>query len=51
MSDILKTDIKYITGVGPQKKDILKREIGIETYATCWNTIHINMWIEVIYIP
>ena len=33
MSDILKTDIKYITGVGPQKKDILKREIGIETYA------------------
>ena len=32
MSDILKTDIKYITGVGPQKKDILKREIGIETY-------------------
>lgn len=31
MSDILKTDIKYITG-GPQKKDILKREIGIETY-------------------
>lgn len=32
MSDILKTDIKYITGVGPQKKDIIKREIGIETY-------------------
>ena len=32
MSDILKTDIKYITGVGPQKKDILKRKIGIETY-------------------
>lgn len=32
MSDILKTDIKYITGVGPQKKDILKREIDIETY-------------------
>lgn len=32
MSDILKTDIKYITEVGPQKKDILKREIGIETY-------------------
>lgn len=32
MSDILKTDIKYITGVGLQKKDILKREIGIETY-------------------
>ena len=32
MSDILKTDINYITGVGPQKKDILKREIGIETY-------------------
>ena len=32
MSEILKTDIKYITGVGPQKKDILKREIGIETY-------------------
>lgn len=32
MSDILKTDIKYVTGVGPQKKDILKREIGIETY-------------------
>ena len=32
MSDILKTDIKYITGVGPQKMDILKREIGIETY-------------------
>ncbi len=32
MSDILKTDIKYLTGVGPQKKDILKREIGIETY-------------------
>lgn len=32
MSDILKQDIKYITGVGPHKKDILKKELGIETY-------------------
>lgn len=32
MSDILKQDIMYVTGVGPQKKDLLKREIGIETY-------------------
>ncbi len=32
MSDILKQDIKYITGVGPNRKEILKKEIGIETY-------------------
>lgn len=32
MMDFLSQDIMYLTGVGPKKKDILKKELGIETY-------------------
>lgn len=32
MSDILQQDIMYVPGVGPQKKKILKSELGIETF-------------------
>lgn len=32
MSDILKQDIKYVVGVGPQRKKILSTELGIETF-------------------
>ena len=31
MSDILKQDIMYVTGVGPTKKQILNKELGIKT--------------------
>ncbi len=31
MTDILQQDIMYVPGVGPRRKDILKRELGIET--------------------
>lgn len=31
MSDILKQDIMYVTGVGPTKKQILNKELGIMT--------------------
>ena len=30
--DILQQDIKYLTGVGPSRKQILSRELGIETF-------------------
>lgn len=32
MSDILKQDIMYVTGVGPTKKQILNKELGIMTF-------------------
>ena len=32
MSNILDQDIKYITGVGPQRQQILSKELGIHTY-------------------
>ena len=32
MSDFLSQDIKFLSGVGPKKKDILTREVGIETF-------------------
>lgn len=32
MSNILEQDIMYISGVGPMKKKILNKELGIETY-------------------
>lgn len=32
MADILKQDIMYVPGVGPQKKKVLKNELGIETF-------------------
>jgi ATP-dependent DNA helicase RecG len=30
--DILQQDIKYLPGVGPRRKDILSKELGIETF-------------------
>ena len=30
--NILSQDIKYLTGVGPARKELLKRELGIETW-------------------
>ncbi|MCR4852997.1 MAG: hypothetical protein K5893_05350, partial [Prevotella sp.] len=32
MTDILQQDIKYVPGVGPKRKDILQKELGIETF-------------------
>lgn len=32
MSDILKTEIKYLPGVGPQREKMLKEELGIQTF-------------------
>jgi ATP-dependent DNA helicase RecG len=32
-SQILKTPIEFLKGVGPQKADVLKKEVGIFTYA------------------
>ncbi len=32
MSDILQQDIMYLPGVGPHRKDILAREVGIRTW-------------------
>ena len=32
MTDILQQDIKYVPGVGPRRKDILQKELGIETF-------------------
>ena len=32
MYDILSQDIKYLPGVGPKRKDMLQRELGIETF-------------------
>ena len=32
MADILQQDIKFVPGVGPRRKDILKKELGIETF-------------------
>ena len=32
MYDILSQDIKYLPGVGPKRKELLQRELGIETY-------------------
>lgn len=31
MADILEQDIKYVTGVGPQRQQILSKELGINT--------------------
>ena len=31
--DILQQDIMYLTGVGPHRKEILKKELGISTYS------------------
>ena len=33
----------YLPGVGPKKKEILSKELGINSMVTCWNTILINM--------
>ena len=30
--DILQQDIMYLTGVGPHRKEILRKELGISTY-------------------
>ena len=32
MTDILEQDIKYLQGVGPRRKDILSKELGINTF-------------------
>ncbi len=32
MSDFLKTEITYLTGVGPKRADLLQKEVGIENY-------------------
>ena len=32
MADFFSQDIKYLSGVGPKKKEILARELGIDTY-------------------
>ena len=32
MSSILDQDIKYLAGVGPRRKDILSKELGVETF-------------------
>ena len=32
MADFFSQDIKYLSGVGPKKKEILSRELGIDTY-------------------
>ena len=32
MLDILDQDIMYLPGVGPRRKDILSKELGIKTY-------------------
>ena len=32
MSTILEQDIKYIPGVGPNRKEILNKELGIHTW-------------------
>ena len=43
MSSILDQDIMFLPGVGPKKKEILSKELGINSYVTCWNTTLINM--------
>ena len=30
--DILQQDIMYLTGVGPRRREILKKELGVCTY-------------------
>ena len=30
--DILQQDLMYLSGVGPRKKEILSKELGISTY-------------------
>lgn len=32
MTDILQQDIKYLSGIGPQRQKILSKELGINTY-------------------
>ena len=32
MHDILQQDIKYVPGVGPKRKELLSKELGIETF-------------------
>ena len=32
MTDILQQDIKYLSGIGPQRQKILSKELGISTY-------------------
>lgn len=32
MQDILEQDITYLTGVGPHRREILSKELGIETF-------------------
>lgn len=32
MADILNTSVKYLTGVGPKKAEVLSKEIDVETY-------------------
>ncbi len=32
MTDVLDQDIKFLPGVGPRRKDILSKELGIESY-------------------
>ena len=32
MYNILEQDIKFLPGVGPKRKELLQRELGIETY-------------------
>lgn len=30
--DILSQDLMYLTGVGPKRKEILSKELGVSTY-------------------
>ena len=32
MLDILQQDIKFVPGVGPHRKDILEKELGVKTF-------------------
>ena len=32
MYDLLSQDVKYAPGVGPKRKELLSKELGIETF-------------------
>jgi ATP-dependent DNA helicase RecG len=32
MADLMQTDIKFLTGVGPKRADLLNRELNIHTF-------------------
>lgn len=43
MNSILDQDIMFLPGVGPKKKEILSKELGINSYSDLLESIHINM--------